>query len=91
MINRSLRKVFILSLVAALLVTLLPLFAAKSFAADRGVWAPYTNYSTGDTVTYGVNTYAARQNHQSLPGTNKRSCTLVTNGQCRFATTNGSK
>jgi len=40
-----------------------------SVAADPiPEWAPYTNYTTGDLVTYGGATYQCIQSHMSLPG-----------------------
>ncbi|WP_163861244.1 fibronectin type III domain-containing protein [Myxococcus eversor] len=48
-----------------LLSTLLP---TSAFAADRGAWAPNTQYTVGDIASYGGKAYDCRQSHYSLVG-----------------------
>ncbi|MCY1023441.1 chitinase [Pyxidicoccus sp. MSG2] len=54
-----------LVVLAALLLSLLPTPAS---AADRGEWAPYVAYVTGDIASYAGKAYDCRQSHTSLPG-----------------------
>ncbi|MFB6367602.1 fibronectin type III domain-containing protein [Paenibacillus elgii] len=61
--RRTFRKAFSLTVVALLLLSLIP-----AMALGAAEWQPNTAYKTGDVVTYSGQTYTCLQPHTSLNG-----------------------